>query len=82
MQWISLSQLNKNYRFAISVIMFSSLLRDSRIVKLISWNEVNTLATSAANLIIPSQKEFLLLIQKAKEIYSKKKKGKTVKKAN
>ena len=82
MQWTSLSQLNKNYQFAIAVIMFSSLLRDSRIVKLISWNEVNTLATSAVNLTTPSQKEFLLLIQKAKDIYSKKKKGKTIKKVN
>ena len=82
MQWTSLSQLNKNYQFAIAVIMFSSLLRDSRIVKLISWNEVNTLATSAVNLTTPSQKEFLLLIQKAKDIYSKKRKEKLLKKTN
>jgi Ca-activated chloride channel family protein len=76
MQWMPLAQLSKNYQFAISVIMFSSLLRDSRIVKLISWNEVNTLAAASANLNVPSQKEFLTLIEKAKEIYSKKKKGK------
>jgi hypothetical protein len=37
---------------------------------------VNSLAMQSANLNIPSQKEFLSLIQKAKDIYSKKKKGK------
>ena len=76
LQWRSLNEIDKNYQFAISVIMYSSLLRDSRFVKIISWNEVHTLAMQSANLNIPSQKEFLSLIQKAKEIYSKKKKGK------
>lgn len=78
LQWIPLLQLNKNYQFAVSVVMFSSLLRDSRIVKAISWNDVSTLAVQSANLTNPSQKEFLNLIQKAKMIYSKKK-GKNLK---
>lgn len=74
LKWVPLSQLNKIDQFAVSVIMFSSLLRDSRIVKSISWNEVNALAETSADFTIPSQKEFLSLIQKAKTIYSKKKK--------
>lgn len=80
MQWAGIPQINKSYQFAVSVIMFSSLLRDSRNVKLISWHDVNALAVSSANLAIPSQKEFLSLIQNAKDIYSKKKKGKIAKK--
>jgi Ca-activated chloride channel family protein len=79
MQRKTLTEIDKNYQFAVSVIMFSSLLRDSRNVKTISWNEVNALATVSADLSIPSQREFLLLIQKAKTIYSKKKKGKNFK---
>jgi Ca-activated chloride channel family protein len=79
MQKKTLTEIDKNYQFAVSVIMFSSLLRDSRNVKAISWNEINALATVSADLSIPSQKEFLLLIQKAKTIYSKKKKGKNFK---
>jgi Ca-activated chloride channel family protein len=82
LKWVPLSQLNKTDQFAVSVIMFSSLLRDSRIVKSISWNEVNALAESSANLAIPSQKEFLSIIQKAKAIYSKKKKKEKVTKTN
>jgi Ca-activated chloride channel family protein len=78
-EWLPLAQLNKDYQFAVSVIMFSSLLRESKMVKTISWNDVNTLALSSVNSAIPSQKEFLSLIQKAKIIYSKKKKGKTLK---
>jgi Ca-activated chloride channel homolog len=73
----SLSQLDKSYRFAVSVIMFSSILRDSKMVKNITWNDVNTLALSSVDQTVPSQKEFLSLIQKAKTVYSKKKKGKS-----
>ena len=82
MHWAPIPQLHKSYQFALSVIMFSSLLRDSRFVKLISWNEVATLATSSVNAAIPSQKEFLSLVQKAKDLYTKKKKGKIAKKTN
>jgi Ca-activated chloride channel family protein len=73
----SLSQLDKSYRFAVSVIMFSSILRNSKMVKNITWNDVNTLALSSVDQTVPSQKEFLSLIQKAKTVYSKKKKGKS-----
>ena len=79
---VKVQQSEKSYRFAASVIMFSSLLRDSKFIKDITWNDVNTLALSSADETIPSQKEFLSLIQKAKTIYSKKKKGKTAKKTN
>lgn len=78
----SLRQIEKSYQFAVSVIMFSSLLRESKFIKNISWNEVNSLALPSADQTIPSQKEFLFLIQKAKTIYSKKKKGKTVQKTS
>ncbi len=82
MKWKALNEMEKEHQFAIAVIMYSSLLRDSRVVKAITWNDVDKLAIESANQAIPSQKEFLVLIQKAKDIYTKKKKGKLVKLIN
>jgi Ca-activated chloride channel homolog len=82
LKWKALNELEKDYQFAVAVIMYSSLLRDSRTVKEITWNDVNNLATQSANLDVPSQREFLTLIQKAKDIYTKKKKGKLTKASN
>ena len=82
LKWKALQEMEKNHQFAVAVIMYSSLLRDSRAVKDITWNDVNTLAMHSADPAIPSQKEFITLIQKAKDIYTKKKKGKTAKSLN
>jgi Ca-activated chloride channel homolog len=65
------------YRFASSVIMFGALLRKSKFVKDISWNELVELATSSAAPDSYSQKEFVTIVQQAKNIYGKKsRKGK------
>jgi Ca-activated chloride channel homolog len=65
------------YRFASSVIMFGSLLRKSRFVKDVPWNDVLELASSSAAQDNYSQKEFVSLVQQAKNIYGKKsRKGK------
>ncbi len=62
------------YRFATAVIMFGSVLRESRMAKNISWNEIALLAAQSADMNNLSQKEFLALIQQAKSLYGKKKK--------
>jgi Ca-activated chloride channel homolog len=67
-------ELDRPYQFASTVIMFGSMLRKSKFVREISWNELLRLATLSANLNDYSQKEFLTLIQLAKNVYGKKKK--------
>lgn len=69
-------ELSQCYQFAASVVMFGSLLRKSKFMKDISWNEVLELAVASADKENYSQKEFVSLVQNAKGIYSKKKKGK------
>lgn len=60
------------YRFATSVAMFGGILRDSKFTKLIGWNDVSLLANSSYDSNDVVQKEFLTLIEKARKIYSKK----------
>jgi Ca-activated chloride channel homolog len=62
------------YRFASAVMMFGSLLRKSKFVKDVSWNNVLDIATTSAAKDNYSQQEFISLAQKAKIIYGKKKK--------
>ena len=69
-----LAQQEKFYQFAASVIYFGSLLRESKFVKEASWNGIMEMATHAADKTNPSQTEFLLLVEQAKNLYSKKKK--------
>jgi len=67
----------KCHRFASAVIMFGSMLRKSKFIKDVSWNDVLEIATSSAASDNFSQKEFVSLVQIAKNLYSKKtKKGK------
>ena len=68
------AQLSNSYKFASSVIMFGSLLRGSKHVKDVSWNDVMNLAKPAADLTNYSQKEFLELVEMAKKLYGKKRK--------
>jgi Ca-activated chloride channel homolog len=67
-------QLPNAYKFASSVIMFGSLLRNSKHVKSISWNNVLEVAKPAVDEGNYSQKEFLQLVEAAKRLYGKKRK--------
>lgn len=69
-----LLKIDNYYRFATAVIMFGSVLRESRMARNISWNEIAQLAAQSADMRNLSQKEFLTLIQQAKSLYGKKKK--------
>jgi Ca-activated chloride channel family protein len=68
----SFSELTKCFQFASAVLMFGSMLRSSRFVKDASWHDIYNLASSSADTSNYSQKEFLMLIEQAKAIYSKK----------
>lgn len=74
--FIPLNELDECYRFSSAVIMFGSLLRSSQFVKNTSWNDIIAIASASVNKDEISQREFLILVQLAKKIYSKKRKKK------
>jgi len=75
-EFAEFSKAPKCYQFASSVIMFGSLLKNSKFIKDASWNEVLYHANQAADLNNYSQKEFITLVNSAKALYTKKKKKK------
>ncbi|MFN2457418.1 MAG: von Willebrand factor type A domain-containing protein [Chitinophagaceae bacterium] len=70
----SFAALDNNYQFASAIIMFGSLLRNSKYMKHVQWNEIAELATEAADKNNFLQQEFITLVQQAKLIYAKKRK--------
>jgi len=61
------------HQFATSVVMFGGLLKGSKYFKNVSWNDVIIMAEQTHNPADPVQKEMIALVEKAKKIYSKKK---------
>lgn len=68
------NQLSNPHKFASAVIMFGSLLRNSKFVKNVSWSDVTDIAKPAVDMDNFSQKEFLELVEQAKKLYGKKRK--------
>lgn len=68
--------VDRNYGFASSVILFGSLLRNSPFIKETMWNDVVALASKYADPSEPSQMEFVALVEQAKAMYYSKKKKK------
>ncbi|HET7898353.1 MAG TPA: YfbK domain-containing protein, partial [Flavisolibacter sp.] len=68
------NQLPEAQKFATAVMLFGSLLRNSRHVKGASWNDVLLLAKPSIDKNNYSQVEFLSLVEMAKKLYSKKRK--------
>jgi Ca-activated chloride channel family protein len=67
-------------RFATSVAMFGSLLRDCKYIKKSGWDELLVLTKNSIDETDPLEKEFYDLVTRAKKIYTagvgkKKKKG-------
>lgn len=75
-QFEPFAKVENHYRFSAAVAMFGSLLRASAYAKTINWNELALLAGSSANLEDLSQKEFVTIVNQARELYTKKKKNK------
>ena len=63
-------------RFATAVVEFASLVKNSPYTKNLSWADCIILANESYSVNDAIQKEFLLLAEKAKKIYSKKRKNK------
>ncbi len=70
------TDLDKQYHFSAAVAMFGSLLRTSPFIRNIGWNEIITLAQASVGKDDLLQKEFIVLVQQAKTLYSKVKKKK------
>ena len=64
-------ELEPCYRFATSVAMFGTLLKESVYAKPITWNETLIAANESYDRLDPVQKEFITIIEKAKKIYSR-----------
>jgi len=64
-------KLEKSYRFASCVVMFASLLKNSKHYKSVSWNDVIELTADCYDANDSLQKEFTEIMEKAKKIYVK-----------
>ena len=64
------------YRFASSTVMFGALLKKSRYMKDVTWDDVMEIANQSFDKNDIAQKEFIDLIDKAKKLYAKEKKKK------
>lgn len=70
------NELEKCYQFASSVVMFGSLLKKSRYVKMISWNDTIIMANACYDEKDSLQKEFIEILEKARKIYAKERRRK------
>lgn len=69
-------ELDQTYRFASSVIMFGAIIKSSSFAKELSWGDVLFQASESANPTDPNQGQFVELVYKAKNFYTKQKKRK------
>ena len=70
------NEIDRCQKFSAAVVMFGAKLRSSSYVKDAQWSDVLSLANLSADMNDPQQKEFVNLVQKAKNMYSKSKKKK------
>jgi Ca-activated chloride channel homolog len=74
--FIPFADLDKTFHFSAAVAMFGSMLRASTFIKDIGWDDVIELSETSCGKNDLLQKEFILLVQKAKTLYLKVKKKK------
>jgi Ca-activated chloride channel homolog len=71
LQYTLYEKLPSSHRFATSVVMFGSLLKKSKFTTNITWDEIMQQATASYDANDALQKEFILIVDKAKKIYAK-----------
>lgn len=69
-------ELGKSYQFSTAVALLGGLLRSSPFVKNGDWNTVLTIAEASSGTDDLLQKEFISIVQQARALYTKVKKGK------
>lgn len=77
--YVEFDKLDKDLRFASAVVIFGSLLRQSKYMPLEAWSLIVPIARGALNSGDYLQNEFIGLAQKAQLIYLKKKQRKKLK---
>ncbi len=70
-EYTAFNSADSVYRFASSVIMFTSLLKDSRFTRRVNFSDVIDLAQHSHDPFDSLQKEFILLADKARKLYGK-----------
>ena len=70
------NDLPASYRLASSTVMFGGLLKKSKYMQRINWDDIIELASQSYDANDTAQKEFMDLLEKAKKIYAKEKKKK------
>ena len=74
--YIAFDKIEKCYQFYSSVILFGSILKASPFIKSSNWNDILAIALKSITEENRLQEEFIELVQKAKNLYSKQKKKK------
>jgi len=70
----SFEELPSCYRFATSIVMFASLLKQSKYAKFANWNDAIILANQSYDKGNGLQKEYIEIVVQAKKIYAREKK--------
>ncbi len=71
-----IEQADSSLRFATAVLMFGELLKQSPFSKLYTWSDAEKLALGSAKNYDLVQTEFISLVNKAKQVYTEKKRKK------
>ncbi|MES2429504.1 MAG: von Willebrand factor type A domain-containing protein [Bacteroidota bacterium] len=72
--FIDFKSINKELQFGTALVMFGMKLRQSKNLGIADWNDIETIATTAANPANYLQKDFIKLLKEAKKFYTKKRK--------
>ena len=72
--YVPFHELDKTYQFAAAVAMLGAVLRSSPAAKNIGWNDILSLADETCSKTDLLQREFITLVQQAKNLYTKVKK--------
>lgn len=73
-RFTEISKVDSSVRFAAAVVLFGSALKHSKHYKVINWDQIISLAESSLDKKNLLQNEFITLVEKAKKIYSVRKK--------
>ena len=74
--YVEFKNLDKPLQFATAVVMFALKLKQSKHIKDVDWDDITSIATASYDAQSYLQTDFLSLVEKAKKIYSQKKKKK------
>ena len=75
-EYMPFGSLDRSHQFSTAVALFGGILRSSPFIRDADWNTVLTIAMSSIGREDLLQKEFINLVQQAKLLYTKYKKGK------